>query len=161
MSVFQAQEWWSVQMSEDEEFDWGCMIVGNIDNSNVTPVANKIAVGSQQGIFRIYQPTKAQFRVEDLILEEALDAPILQLLLGQFIPGSELLGVAVLHPRTLVVYEIVPQGLKDGRVSFYSMKKAYQHQLGVDGQHFTAYNMTSGLVYQCYNKSVMYPIINN
>jgi len=34
MSVFQLNEWWSVQMSDDEEFDRGCMVIGNIDNSN-------------------------------------------------------------------------------------------------------------------------------
>jgi hypothetical protein len=34
----------------------------------------------------------------------------------------------VLHPRTLVVYEICPQNERDGRLSFYQMKKAYQHE---------------------------------
>jgi len=32
MSVFRLQEWWSVKMGDDEEFDNGCMVVGNIDN---------------------------------------------------------------------------------------------------------------------------------
>ena len=108
MSVFQLQEWWSVKMSEDEEFDHGCMVVGNIDNSE--PAAEKIAVGSLQGMLRIYAPTKPQFRVEDLILEESLGQPILQLLLGRFIPSSTTLGLAVLHPKKLAVYELVPQG---------------------------------------------------
>jgi len=109
MSVFQLQEWWSVKMSEDEEFDHGCMVVGNIDNSE--PAAEKIAVGSLQGMLRIYAPTKPQFRVEDLILEESLGQPILQLLLGRFIPSSTTLGLAVLHPKKLAVYELVPQGM--------------------------------------------------
>eukprot|EP01032_Pedospumella_encystans_P011289 gene11289-13134_t len=142
MSVFQLQEWWSVKMSEDEEFDHGCMVVGNIDNSE--PAAEKIAVGSLQGMLRIYAPTKPQFRVEDLILEESLGQPILQLLLGRFIPSSTTLGLAVLHPKKLAVYELVPQGNRDGRVNFYSLRKAYAHDLGLDGKHFTAYNMNSG-----------------
>lgn len=58
----------------------------------------------------MYQPTRPQFRVEDLVLEESLGLPILQLLLGKFIPSSDGLGVAVLHPKKLVVYEIIPQG---------------------------------------------------
>ena len=33
MSVFRLQEWWSVRMADDEEFDTGCMVVGNLDNS--------------------------------------------------------------------------------------------------------------------------------
>jgi Bardet-Biedl syndrome 9 protein len=83
------------------------MVVGNIDNAE--PATEKIAVGSLQGMLRIYSPTRPQFRVEDLILEESLGAPILQLLLGRFIPASNMLGLAVLHPKRLVVYELIPQ----------------------------------------------------
>lgn len=63
-----------------------------------------------QGIFRMYQPNKPGYRVEDLVLEENLNSPILQLLLGSFIPSTDILGVAVLHPRKIAVYEIIPQG---------------------------------------------------
>lgn len=49
--------------------------------------------------------------VEDLVHEEQLDAPVLQLLLARLVPSSPgLLGLAVLHPRKLVVYELVPHG---------------------------------------------------
>jgi hypothetical protein len=34
MSVFQLQDWWSVKISDTEEFDNGCMALGNIDNAN-------------------------------------------------------------------------------------------------------------------------------
>jgi hypothetical protein len=86
MSVFQLQDWWRVQVSQDaeEEFDQGCMVVGNIDNSS--PAAgtiiikiyilntylisilqlyekiDKIAIGSLKGIIRIFYPTKAEFK---------------------------------------------------------------------------------------------------
>ena len=33
MSVFRLQEWWSIKMSDTEEFDMGCMVVGNLDNA--------------------------------------------------------------------------------------------------------------------------------
>ena len=95
-------------MSEEEEFDHGAMAVGNIDNSN--PPAEKIAVGSLQGMLRIYHPSRPGFRIEDLILEESLGSPILQLLVGRFIPSTDINGLAVLHPRCLVVYELLPQG---------------------------------------------------
>lgn len=109
MSVFQLQEWWSVGVAPDgEDFDLSCFAVGNIDNA--VPASDKIAIGSQQGILRIYHPTKAHYRVEDLIYEGNLNGPILQVLLGRFIPSNDTLGLAVLHPRELVVYEVTPQG---------------------------------------------------
>ena len=49
--------------------------------------------------------------VEDLIHEESFDTPILQVCIGKFVPSSpNMLGLAVLHPRKVTVYEFVPQG---------------------------------------------------
>ena len=108
MSVFQLNDWWTVQVSSTEEFDHGSMCVGNIDNAY--PAMDKIVVGSLAGMLRIYSPTKPVYRIEDLVIEEDLGAPILQLLMGKFIPSTDSLGLAVLHPRKLSVYEVVPQG---------------------------------------------------
>jgi Bardet-Biedl syndrome 9 protein len=105
----------------------------------------KIVVASLQGIIRIYQPTKAGFSVEDLIHEESTGKPILQVLSGRFIPSSpNMLALAVLHPRSLVVYELVATTSSSGRVSYYSLTKLYEHRLGEEGKHFTSFNMTSG-----------------
>lgn len=143
MSVFQLDEWWHVQTSLTEEFDIGCLAVGNVDNSN--PPVDKIVLGSQQGMLRVYNPVRPQYRVEDLVLEEPLGDPILQLLLGQFIPSDDSIGLAVLHPRRLVIYEVNAQAGKDGKgVNFHSLRRCYEHSLGIDGKHFTAYNMISG-----------------
>ena len=109
MSVFQLNEWWGVQVACNEEFDLGCLCIGNVDNS--LPPTDKIVVGSLEGMIRIYNPIKPQYRIEDLILEESLGFPILQLLVGRFIPSTECVGLAVLHPRKLVVYEISPHGI--------------------------------------------------
>ena len=38
----------------------------------------------------------------------------------------------------------ISTGNKDGRVNFYSLRRAYAHDLGIEGKHFTAYNMNSG-----------------
>lgn len=35
-------------------------------------------------------------------------------------------------------------GQVDGKANYHSMRKAYEHNLGVEGKHFTAYNMISG-----------------
>ena len=94
MSVFQLEEWWTCSSTagsstnnvNPEEFDVGSMAVGNVDNA--APSAPKIVLGSQTGILRIYAPTKPEFRIEDLILEECLPYPILQLSIGRFIPSS-------------------------------------------------------------------------
>lgn len=34
--------------------------------------------------------------------------------------------------------------MKDDRVSYYTLRKVYAHDLGVEGKHFTAFNMTFG-----------------
>ena len=31
MSLFQAREWWSVRNGSEEEFDKGCICIGNVD----------------------------------------------------------------------------------------------------------------------------------
>eukprot|EP01031_Cornospumella_fuschlensis_P052853 gene52853-64581_t len=77
MSVFQLQEWWGLKVcQEDEEFDLGCLAVGNIDNAQ--PPSDKIVLASQQGVVRIFHPTRPQFHVEDLVYEGNLGKPILQ-----------------------------------------------------------------------------------
>ena len=49
--------------------------------------------------------------MEDLIFEDKLSAPILQVEVGKFIPNDpELLGMAILHPRRLVAYEFIAKG---------------------------------------------------
>lgn len=63
------------------------------------------------------------------------------------------LVLAVLHPRSLVVYETQVkfasgEGLaasKSGKgPDFLSLTKLYEHKLGIGGLHFTAYNMCAG-----------------
>ena len=47
------------------------------------------------------------------MFEDSLGLPILQLALGKFIPSAhDRIGVAVLHPRKLTVYEVIPQGIR-------------------------------------------------
>lgn len=33
MSLFKARDWWSAVLGEGEEFDQGCLCVGDVDNS--------------------------------------------------------------------------------------------------------------------------------
>jgi Bardet-Biedl syndrome 9 protein len=140
MSCFKLKEWWTVQAGSGEEFGHSCLCVGNLDN--VHEGSDKIVLGSLEGILRVYAPTRPQFRIEDLLVEEDLGQPILQVLTGLFLPLSMNIGIAVLHPRTLVVYELQLVGAEKG--GYHVLEKSYEHELGIDGRHFSAFNMSSG-----------------
>lgn len=140
MSVFQLKDWWSAR--QEGEFDCDSMVLANLDNAS--PPADKLAVASLAGLLRVYLPLRAGFRVEDLVLEQSLDAPVLALLVGRFVPASDMLALAVLHPRTLVVYELVAHGAQGARASYYELERLYAHELGLGGRHFTASAMVCG-----------------
>lgn len=126
MSLFQAREWWSTQVSEDEEFDTGCLCLANIDNE--PSGANKIITGSYQGMLRMYYPKQKEYKIEDLILESNMEAPILQIEAGRFVQGSREICMALLHPLKLSVY-MVSAVSSGGSVNYYSMALAYEHKL--------------------------------
>jgi hypothetical protein len=42
MSVFQLHDFWSTKVGDNEEYDIGCMAIGNVDNSN-PPSGDKFA----------------------------------------------------------------------------------------------------------------------
>ena len=44
MSLFKARDWWTVKVGENEEFDVGCLAVGNISN-----VESTTAIGRHMG----------------------------------------------------------------------------------------------------------------
>ena len=75
-------EWWHTRCGSGEEFDRGSLCVGNVDND--PGGALKIVTGSFSGVLRIYAPRSREFKVEDLLLEIGLGAPILQLECGRF-----------------------------------------------------------------------------
>mmetsp|Transcript_80274 Transcript_80274/g.260005 ORF Transcript_80274/g.260005 Transcript_80274/m.260005 type:complete len:873 (-) Transcript_80274:89-2707(-) len=126
MSLFQAREWWSTQSGQDEDFDVGCLCVANIDNE--PGGTNKIITGSFQGVLRMYCPKQREYKIEDLILEKNMEAPILQVAAGRFVQGSRELCLALLHPNRLVVY-MVSAVSSGGSVNYYSLAQAYEHQL--------------------------------
>ena len=58
--------------------------------------------------------------------------------------GSSAQALAVLHPRKLTVYSFSAEGGVGMSAAYYKMTKAYEHNLGVGGLHFTSYNMCYG-----------------
>eukprot|EP00959_Pyramimonas_sp_CCMP1952_P126219 2639646-Pyramimonas_sp.AAC.1 len=98
MSLFKARDWWRVNCGNEEEFDVGCICTGNVDNDPSGEV--KVVTGSFQGMLRIYNPKERDFKVEDLMLEQNLTEPIIQVEAGHFTSNGGI-SIAVLHPRKL------------------------------------------------------------
>jgi hypothetical protein len=46
---------------------------------------DKLITGSYQGFLRIYSPQSGEFKSEQLLYEQQLEAPILQIALGRFL----------------------------------------------------------------------------
>jgi len=142
-SLFKARDWWQYRCGANEEFDRHSMVIANIDNDSSQQ--QKIVIGSFQGILRIFQPKQKGFKADDLLLEQELDGPILQLGAGYFLstqPQSLLL--AVLNPKKLVVYGVSrsgagPEGAQDPLGRQYTLLKLHDQVL-----ERCAYNFVSG-----------------
>ncbi|XP_062425527.1 protein PTHB1 isoform X2 [Rhea pennata] len=139
MSLFKARDWWSTILGEKEEFDQGCLCVADVDNSG----QDKIIVGSYMGYLRIFNPHPVKpgdgVQAEDLLLEVQLREPILQVEVGKFVSGTEVLHLAVLHCRKLCVYAVSETLGNVEHGNQYQIKLMYEHNL-----QRTACNMTYG-----------------
>ncbi|XP_025956556.2 protein PTHB1 isoform X2 [Dromaius novaehollandiae] len=139
MSLFKARDWWSTVLGEKEEFDQGCLCVADVDNSG----QDKIIVGSYMGYLRIFNPHPVKpgdgVQAEDLLLEVQLREPILQVEVGKFVSGTEVLHLAVLHCRKLCVYAVSGTLGNVEHGNQYQIKRMYEHNL-----QRTACNMTYG-----------------
>jgi Bardet-Biedl syndrome 9 protein len=121
MSIFEVKEWWSTNISKDEEFDGNSVCIDNIDNENLNK--NKICVSSFKGILRIYEPTFGSTRVDNLLFEKQLDMPIIQIGSGNFVINANDKQLAVLQAKKLIVYQFY--NLRTG----VSTKTCYEHKL--------------------------------
>ena len=150
-SLFQAREWWRTRLGgAGEEFCHGSLAVANVDNA--ADGGCKVITGSLQGMLRLYSPRQRGSESDgsrgdssqDLLLEQPLDHPILQLEVGKFMMHGEQLAVAVLHPRRLVVYSIELKIMSGEAV--HTAEVLYRHDLTANnsGESFTAYNMCCG-----------------
>ncbi|XP_069814544.1 protein PTHB1 isoform X1 [Dendropsophus ebraccatus] len=141
MSLFKARDWWSATLGENEEFDQGCLSVADVDNSGSGQ--DKIIVGSFSGFLRIFSPHPSKagdgIQAEDLLLEVQLRDPVLQVEVGKFVSGTELLHLAVLHPKKLCVYSVSGTLGNVEHGNQYQIKLMYEHNL-----QRTACNMTHG-----------------
>ncbi|XP_075683057.1 protein PTHB1 isoform X2 [Rhinoderma darwinii] len=141
MSLFKARDWWSATLGENEEFDQGCLTVADVDNSGSGQ--DKIIVGSYSGFLRIFSPHPLKagdgIQAEDLLLEVQLRDSVLQVEVGKFVSGTELLHLAVLHLKKLCVYSVSGTLGNVEHGNQYQIKLMYEHNL-----QRTACNMTHG-----------------
>ncbi|XP_030226624.1 protein PTHB1 isoform X2 [Gadus morhua] len=143
MSLFKARDWWSATLGDGEEFDQGCLCVGDVDNSGAGH--DKVVVGSYMGILRIFSPHSsttgagAQSQADQQLLEVQLQHPIIQVEVGKFVSCSDQLHLAVLQPRKLSVYSVSGTAGNVEHGAQYQLKLVYEHNL-----QRTACNMTSG-----------------
>ncbi|KAM3873067.1 protein PTHB1 [Diretmus argenteus] len=143
MSLFKARDWWSAVLDEGEEFDQGCLCVGDVDNSGTGH--DKVVVGSYMGMLRVFSPHASKPReggqgpADSQLLEVQLRDPIIQVEVGKFVSCSELLHLAVLHPRKLSVYSVSGTAGNVEHGAQYQLKLVYEHNL-----QRTACNMTYG-----------------
>lgn len=141
MSLFKARDWWSAALGEGEEFDQGCLCVGDVDNSGTGH--DKVVVGSYMGMLRIFSPhankSSEGVPMEAQLLEVQLQNAIIQVEVGKFVSCSDLLHLAVLHPRKLSVYSVSGTAGNVEHGDQYQLKLVYEHNL-----QRTACNMTYG-----------------
>ena len=133
MSLFTVREWWAVSPDGTSDADYGasCLAIGNFDNAADGHV--KVATGSFSGLLRLYNPREPGYQVEDLMVEQVLEAPILQLAVGQFLSDSNRLALAVLHPHCIAVHSLSAMtatgggALDEKSTSYFKLTKAYEH----------------------------------
>lgn len=128
MSLFSLKEWWSVRQGDGlEEFDQCSMCLGNVDNSPRGRV--KIITGSFAGVLRIYQPGGSSYVPSDLLLEQQMPAPILQVAIGKFIPAVPN-ALAILHPKALKIFQVTrPRTAGDDEVPFLELQLLRAHDI--------------------------------
>lgn len=95
-------------------------------------VADKIITGSFQGFLRIYNPGQSGYRIDDLILEQQLEAPILQIEAGRFVayalPCSLLTCARDVHPTSSSLCQELAAPVAGGAAS--AQARCVQRQLG-------------------------------
>jgi Bardet-Biedl syndrome 9 protein len=97
------------------------------------------AVGTFNGMLRIYRPSGRDFKPQDLQLEQQMGAPILQLGIGYFSSHTSTeVQLAVLHPKRLCVYGLTSvSGDAASGGGFYQLSLLYKHNLGRSAYNFT------------------------
>ncbi|XP_055327354.1 uncharacterized protein LOC129580719 [Paramacrobiotus metropolitanus] len=122
MSVWKAREYWDAprmqEVTSNESIIPGCAATLDVRCSRgclctvrlaESPASDVIIVGTWNGILRGFFPDNVPYASQQLLFEKALDAPVLQLEVGNFILGPSTSGpggfqLAVLHSEKVSMF---------------------------------------------------------
>ncbi|ESO84549.1 hypothetical protein LOTGIDRAFT_222053 [Lottia gigantea] len=143
MSLFKTRDWWSVGVGEEEEFDFGCLTVGNIDNSSDDLGKYNLSQSDMTShSIRYTHNTDSTTGIKAFDLLETVamsDNGTSPSELCQARSVTESNQLAVLHPRKLAVYSIkaISGTVEHGQQ--YQIQLLYEHNL-----QRTTYNFCYG-----------------
>ena len=133
MSLFKARDWWRVDTGTGQLYDKGSLVVSCLTGDPGLPESHmQLVVGSLSGLLQIFQPTNqdgSEARPEDLLLEQQLENPILQVGSGQLLNKEQGRQLAILHPRKLSVYQLSRRQGSRSQGDSYELSLSYQHSL--------------------------------
>lgn len=82
MSLFKAQEFWSVNLNVPDAFDGQCLLIETINARSC------IFLGSHDGYLRAFCPADGEpigYKPSDLLYETLFPSPVLQMKMGRFV----------------------------------------------------------------------------
>ncbi|XP_014245601.1 protein PTHB1 [Cimex lectularius] len=133
MSLFKVRDLWSTRCGQNEVFEQSSLHVADLNGEG----ADHIIVGSHHGILRIFSPfseppeaaDEKGFAPTDLVIEIDLAQPIIQIATGRFMSGSKSKTLAILHPRSIAVYNFVTLSGSTDHGDQSQLFIVYEHQL--------------------------------
>ena len=136
MSLFRSCDWWDVSGPGEGQglcYDIHSLVVDSLAGEGEEDSVEQIVTVSMSGLVQIHQPSRSPgggARAEDLLLEQQLaGGPVCAVDTGQLVPGQAGRQLAVLHPRSLAVYQLSRRQGSGSQGDSYVLSLAYQHTL--------------------------------
>ena len=136
MSLFRSCDWWDVSGPGEGQglcYDIHSLVVDSLAGEGEEASVEQIVTVSMSGLVQIHQPSRSPgggARAEDLLLEQQLvGGPVCAVDTGQLVPGQAGRQLAVLHPRSLAVYQLSRRQGSGSQGDSYVLSLAYQHTL--------------------------------
>ena len=131
MSLFRSCDWWEVSgHGQGLCYDIHSLVVDSLAGEDEEASVEQVVTVSMSGLVQIHQPSRGEARAEDLLLEQQLaGGPVCGVDTGQLVPGQAGRQLAVLHPRSLAVYQLSRRQGSGSQGDSYVLSLAYQHTL--------------------------------
>ena len=134
MSLFRSCDWWEVSsQGQGTSYDIHSLVVDSLAGEDEEGSVDQVVTVSMSGLVQIHQPSRSPgggARAEDLLLEQQLaGGPVCGVDTGQLVPGQTGRQLAILHPRSLAVYQLSRRQGSGSQGDSYVLSLAYQHTL--------------------------------